>query len=197
MQRTLAIRFLCCGLAFGVLSYLPVQAQAPTPEPAPANVLIDAKDKIVMAKTSMGYVLCKTGCAAYCIDTGDLLAVYNLHSTHKDDVQLLVAKQVIHMNLGEVVVCTKGTATSFDKVNPADNVGYRNIKTITVPKGYTAFSGEFSIPSVIMRVESLHKLLISGTPAEKVLLNQLLKNSVVLEKVTANRGIYKRRSNNN
>lgn len=184
-------------MVVGTLSRLPGEAQTSPPELAPANVLIDAKDKLVMAKTSMGYVLCKTGCAAYCIDTGDLLAVYNLHSTHKDDVQLLVAKQVIHMNLGEVVVCTKGAATSFDKVNPADNVGYRNVKTIIVPKGYTAFSGEFSIPSVVMRVESLHKLLVSGTAAERRLLNKLLKNTVVLEKITASRGVYKRSKINN
>lgn len=191
-DRNPSLLILLCPFVF-FLSCAGSLARSPeTATIQPSNVLLGAADNPVMAKTSMGYVLCKSGCAAYCIDTGEVLAVYNLHSMHKDDVQVLVTKQIVHTNLGEVFVCSKSDTSSFDQLNPADNVGYRNIRPVAVP-GCTAFAGEFSIPSVIMRVESLRKLLNSGTCAEKKLLKHLLKNTVVLERVTAGRGAYKQR----
>jgi hypothetical protein len=109
-----------------------------------------------------------------------VISVYNLHSGGDKKVVIEVNGQPVILPAGmHATVCYEGS--EFSAVNPARQIAYRNLKTITLPNGICMYSTEFSIPSAIAHITCLQSMLSSKNKDEQKLADQLLKNSVILE----------------
>lgn len=116
------------------------------------------------------------------------LAVYDLDDQHAASVKLETQNgHKFHLNPGMSVVVSHLGGRSFDEVNPAQSIAYREIKS-HLAGGATAYTAEFSVPSAMRAVVPLKNLLVSKHPMAKRLAFHLLKTTAANQQVHSRSG---------
>lgn len=155
------------------------------------NVLF-APDKTITVKTQSGLVNIPANSIVFIMANGPEVAIYDLHQTKQNAVQVVSEKKLITLEPGRLVVLTSQATRDFERiVSPSRNIGYRNPKQEDLSESIKVFAMDYSIPSLIANVAPLRKMLEEQTGADKVAMDKILKNSALLMELTASAGPFK------
>lgn len=156
------------------------------------GILMPVK-KPVSVKSSMGRIYCKPGTLAFFIDTGNAVAVYDLHSEHRGDITIKTPGQMITTIPGDEVLATNlDGATTFEKSNPLNAISVRDPKLMHENNGIKVYTAEFSITSAVMSIKPLSQMSHSSDAYQRELIDKVLKNAIILNQLRASKGPYKR-----
>src|SRR5262249_10833685 len=97
-----------------------------------------------VVETPFGSVAIDAKSVALVVATDNALAVYNLDDAHHDAVTVTSAGRKLTLTPGRDVVVTNVAVRSFEMINPAEGILYRNVADAALNGGLKAFTGEFS-----------------------------------------------------
>jgi hypothetical protein len=66
---------------------------------------------------------------------------------------------------------------TFDQLNPAESLAYRNLEGLSLGAGLRAFTSEFFVPGALQNVVPLRRLLGSSNPESKRIVAHILKTT--------------------
>ena len=136
----------------------------------------------------------KPGTTILSIVNNGIVTVYNLYDKAKDSVVISFHPDFkpLTLNPGENFILTpNNNLKAFKEVNPLPKTGYRNIKLVnTGHNNIACFKSEFSIPSIIYSTKSLKSLLKSKNRVDKILIENILKTSILISRLANSKGIY-------
>jgi hypothetical protein len=153
-------------------------------------VLFTPKSDIIVG-TQEGDVHIPAGSAVFIMETGNDVAVYDLHDSRTGSIKIVAGKRLLTLAPGRQVVLTRRLDDKFEEVNPGNRIGFRKHKDVVLGEGIKAHVSEFSIPSAVATVAPIKKLLASNRPQDRKLVNQMLTNAVILSEMTAAVGPYR------
>ena len=107
-------------------------------------------------------------------------AVFNLDDSRKNSVVVNIGNSSVTLAPGRHTTVTSREVASFDMVNAAEGVAYRNVSSKACDGGLQAFSSEFSMTSAIGNVKQLRELFNSNHPEAKRLAGHLVKTTAIL-----------------
>lgn len=139
--------------------------------------------------THEGDVQIPAGSIVFVVETGNDVAVYDLHDTHP--VKIVVGNKQLTLQPGTQVVLTRQANPEYDKVNPGPKISQRGTKLVEVGDGVKAFVSEFSIPSALIAVAPLKQMLKSGKMTDRKQAQRMLKNAVILSQLTPSSGPFR------
>lgn len=128
-------------------------------------------------ETRFGTINMKAGSLVMLIAFENGIAIYNLDDTRRDAVNVQSTEHSFTLAPGQSVVITSSPASSFEQVNPAQLLGYRNIQAQVLPSGLRSFTSEFLVPSCVSAVGSLRKLTQSKHPEARRITAHMYKTS--------------------
>lgn len=154
-----------------------------------AGLLTCPVDTVI--KTELGYIDCKKGSTVFIVNKESSVAVCTLDSPHVDDVNIRLSNQPpLRLSPGRQILLTQDLESSFDKVNPTHQIGYRDEKEVGTIDGIKIVRADFSLAAAMMSVEPLRRLATSKDGEEIRLAQSIVKNSVILWGLTANHGVF-------
>ncbi len=154
------------------------------------NILFSPNHDITVG-THEGIVHIAANSLVFVMETGNDVAVYNLHDDKKGGVTVHFGEKFITLTPGKQAVLTRKNTRELDSVNPGFGVGYRNPVWQEVSDGVTACVTEFSIPSAVVKIQPLRQLLLSKDPKARKIADSMLHDAVILFQVTSSSGVYK------
>lgn len=146
--------------------------------------------KTIPVQTSLCQISCKPGALVFFIDTGSSVAIYDCHSDHTGDVTIRTKDHEMKTLPGEEVVITSRPTTSFEKANPGKGISIRDPKLEMDKDGIKTFTADFSIPSAMIAVKPLKKMLHSQDEYHRQLAEKVLKNAVIRTQLSAAKGPF-------
>lgn len=155
------------------------------------NVLFRPRNREIVVQVQEGLIFIGEGCDVLVMETGNDVAVYNLHDTYKGAVRVVAGRREVVLSPGMQLVLTRKQDAKFEDVNPGTQIAYRNVRSEEVGEGIKAFAADFSIPSAMTRVQPLRRMLASKKSKDRQVAYQMLKNAVVLAALGSNQGPYK------
>jgi hypothetical protein len=155
------------------------------------NVVFRPRNRDIVVKVQEGLIFIGEGCDVLVIETGNDVAVYNLHDTYKGAVRVVAGRREVVLSPGMQLVLTRNKDARFEDVNPGTQIAYRNARSEDMGEGIKAFAADFSIPSAMTRVQPLRRILASKKSKDRQVAYQMLKNAVVLATLSGNQGPYK------
>jgi len=153
-------------------------------------VFAPAQDIVVHAGEST--VIVPAGAVVFVMKTADDLAVFDLHQRKESAVHIVADKKLITLDPGRLVVLSKQSVRDFERtVGPYRWIGYRNPREEDINSELKAFGMDFSIPSAITNVIPLKNMLASDNRLDRVTIEKVLKNSVLLGELTNGAGPFR------
>ncbi|MBX9880228.1 MAG: hypothetical protein K2Y22_17350 [Candidatus Obscuribacterales bacterium] len=149
----------------------------------------------ITVQVQEGSVEIPTGATVLVMETGNDVAVFDISDGPKGRVRVKSGNKIITMSPGKQVVLTRQLDADFDKINPSKLIGYKNPKSQLVADDIRAYSADFSLPSVMMSVAPMKRLLTSDSPADRKLVQRMIKNAVVLSMLPSKSGPFKTSGN--
>ena len=153
------------------------------------NILFQPNHDITV-QVQEGHVFIPDGAVAFVIETGHDVAVFDMHDGKKGPVRVRAGKQMITLSPGKQLVLTRQLEADFDAINPEKLIAHRNVQTVAITEGIRIYSADFSLPSMMMNVSPIKRMLASDNPAERRQARKLLKNAVVLAQLSGQKGPY-------
>ncbi|MBS1988974.1 MAG: S-layer family protein [Cyanobacteria bacterium SZAS LIN-3] len=150
------------------------------------GALLVASDSDSVVKTALGNIAIKARSLVLVLKFSGGLAVYNLHDTSKNAVQLEIGGQTTAIQPGRSVIVATGQRKRFEEINPAQLICYGPLKESNLASDLKVFHGEFSLPSAINAVPSLRNLLNSGNARDRKLAEQFLKTTSIMMQLRGN-----------
>ncbi len=149
----------------------------------------------ITVQVQEGSVEIPTGATVLVMETGHDVAVFDISDGPKGRVRVKSGNKIITMSPGKQVVLTRQLDADFDKINPSKLIGYKNPKGQLVADDIRAYSADFSLPSVMMSVAPMKRMLTSDSPADRKLVQRMIKNAVVLSMLPSKSGPFKTSGN--
>src|SRR6185369_14803907 len=81
---------------------------------------------------------------------------------------------------GAQTLVTRDSVKSFEQVNPAEAITYRNMTSSSLGQGLKTFTSEFSIPQAIYIVRALKNLVNSKVADAQSLTSHLFKTTSII-----------------
>lgn len=131
------------------------------------------------------------GSHVWVVETGNDVAVFDLGDKRNGDVQVINGAHHMMLLPGQGIILTRKVNADFDKINPANDIAYRNLESVAFGSGVKAHAVEFSIVGALNNVPALHKLHRSESAAERRLVAAMLKNAAILTMVMHNTQPFK------
>lgn len=128
--------------------------------------------------THEGQVQIPAGAVAYIVETGNDVAVYNLHDK-SGGVTVKSGRRTLTLAPGEQLVLTRKPNAPFGEVNPVQDVAYRNVQGYDFGDGIYGHLGEFSHTSAIGSVSMINSMLRSSVDRKTA--QRLLKTAASLQ----------------
>ena len=154
-----------------------------------AGVLTCPIDTVV--KTDLGDIDCKQGSIVFIVNCERSVSICTLDSPHLDDVNVRVGNSpTLRLPAGRQIVLTKDLDNTFDKMNPAHLIGYRDEKEVGNVNGTKVMRADFSIASAMMALSPLRKMVASKDPEQNRIAESIIKNSAILWGLTSSQGIF-------
>ncbi|MBX9688230.1 MAG: hypothetical protein K2X27_16090, partial [Candidatus Obscuribacterales bacterium] len=145
----------------------------------------------VQIKTKEGDVFISAGAVALVIETGNDVALYNLHDGRKDSVKFVSNKKSISLAPGNQLVLTRSGSKTFNDVNPGPKLGYRNQSKYEFGNGVTAFMAEFPLISLMMELNRELKPQGKQEQDFATLRKKMLLTAAALQVATGSHGPFK------
>lgn len=142
--------------------------------------VVFAPTKDITVQTHEGNVHIAAGSTAYVMETGNDVAVYNLHDARKGGVQIVSNNKLIVVQPGTQVLLTRNANAHFDHLNPGKDIGHRKAHNKDLGAGITAHISEFSIIGAFSSVPALREMIKSDNKAQQKLAHKMIKNAVIL-----------------
>jgi hypothetical protein len=140
-----------------------------------AVLLAPAKDRCV--KTSFGTIKMAAGSLVLILSFASGIAVYDLDDTHQKAVTVSTANKQFQLYPGMNIVISNSEEKTFEQINPAQRMAYRNIVETQIGRGQKVFSTEFSVPGALQFVHPLKQLLNSNNQNAKRITEHLIKTT--------------------
>ncbi len=115
----------------------------------------------------------------------DCVSIYNLDDARARAVVVNSAGHSISLSPGRQALLTSNTNASFRDVNPAQMIGYRNIREQANIEGIKAFTSEFCVSHALAVVQPLKKMIRSENEHCRKVSNHLLKTMAILMQLNA------------
>jgi hypothetical protein len=148
------------------------------------NVVFNPSKDIVV-QTHEGEVYIAAGSSVFVMENGHDVVFYNLHDGKHNAVTIISAKKKLTLEPGRMLVLSRQDTRDFEKITAGfHGIGYRNIKEVDLDSSIKAFYGDFSIPSALTLVVPLKKMFASSDPADRTVVDRILKTSVMLTNFT-------------
>jgi hypothetical protein len=142
-------------------------------------------------KTELGYVDCKQGSHMFVVNRKDTVAICTLESPNVGDVVVHVGGNFsTRVPPGREILLTKDLSGAFDKLSPAHQISHRDGMELGTIDGTRVAVAEFSLPSAILAISPLGEKLNSNKPEDRRIVDAMLKDAVILTKLTGDDGPY-------
>jgi len=148
--------------------------------------LLVAPEADSVIKTSLGNISIKAKSLVLVLTFSGGIAVYNLHDTCKNAVQLESGGRTLAIQPGRSVVVVNNRDKRFEEINPAQLICYGPLSESNLASDMKMFHGEFSLPSAINAVPTLRNLLNSSDAKNKKLADQFLKTTSIMLQLRSN-----------
>ena len=145
----------------------------------------------ITVQVQEGSVEIPNGASALVMETGHDVAVFDISDGPKARVRVKSGNKIITMSPGKQVVLTRQLNADFDQINPSKLIGYKNPKGELVASDIRAYSADFSLPSVMMSVAPMKRMLTSDSPADRKMVQRMIKQAVVLSMLPSKAGPFK------
>ncbi len=149
----------------------------------PGSVVVLHKSEPQTVITSAGTAVCSAGTSAFFYDRNNTVAIYCLDAGGKDEIKINVGKNLVSVLPGQEVVITRNQSAEFTQVNPGGGIAFKNPQAHNLDGGYKVFDAQINIASAISALKPLRERLVSGEPADKKALRQIIKNAIILNQM--------------
>lgn len=131
-------------------------------------------------ETSLANVKVDKGAMVLVMVRDQSLAIFNLHDTHKNAVQVKVGESSLALSPGRQAVLTRSKSDQFHLVNPAEIFQYRDLTRKLLAGGIQMFSSEFCIPTALLAIKPAKQLLASTNKTARRLTDNVLKTTAIV-----------------
>ncbi|MDZ4834071.1 MAG: hypothetical protein SGJ27_09870 [Candidatus Melainabacteria bacterium] len=185
------------AMASGLTDTPEVDQQAPISESSIAGhrtlaqgplLLSPSNDTVV--DTAFGAVTVDMGSVVLIIVNDNELAVYNLHDSHKGAVLISRDSRTISIPPQHVAVLAKSSMESFEEVNPAPFVAYRQVSSQDLSREIKLYQAEFEFTSMISGLPALQKLMADKTGPIKKTMGRMLKTAAIMRQLSSGGEAY-------
>ena len=118
------------------------------------------------------------------------VAIYNIDDCHAGSVQIDTGTSKMALAPGSHCLITEAKAVEFSLINPAQAIGYRNMRSKNLDNGRTAFLSEFNVSDAMFSVTPLNQLLRSANPHAKKIANRALKTNAIMTQLRGGSGQF-------
>jgi len=145
------------------------------------GVTLIAPDSNTTVHTGFGSVDVAANAVALIVAFDGGVAVYNLHDNKHDSIVVSRNNHRLSLTPGRNAILTSRNISSFEEVNPAQNVGYRRVAANSYDDGVKAFQAEFSLPSMFHSIGALKHLVSSSDARDQKTVRSMLKTAAILQ----------------
>jgi hypothetical protein len=143
-------------------------------------------------KTDLGEIECKRGSQMFVVDRKDCVAICTLDASSIADVILHVGEKFTSkIPPGREILLTKDLSAPFENLCPARQISHRDSIELGTVSNTRVSAVEFSLPSAILAISPLGEKLSSNNAEDRKIVDAMLKNAVILTKITAADGPYR------
>lgn len=109
--------------------------------------------------------------------------IYDLLQTRSNQVSVVIKTQKVFIEPGQMLVLTNQNIDDFEKLAlNCHSIRYHNAKSLQLLNNEVhAYSAEFSIASALVTIDPLKHLLHSNNKQDKLTLERMIKNIVILQ----------------
>lgn len=129
------------------------------------------------------------GVIVHVVKFGDVLMVRNLCDASAKSVAVMIDGKAIHVRPGEELVLGPDGFTTDDTIK-GDSIGRRNVDRFTVAGKHAVIRSEFSIVGLIQQSRLLTAMYTKGSPADRAVMERVMKMAAALFQITGKRGAY-------
>ena len=139
----------------------------------------------IQVQTREGIAYIPKGAAAWIMETGNDVAIYDLHDSLRSGViKVMVNNKQLPLAPGKEILLTRNATSDFAALNPSTVIGYRNVKSKDLGDGIKAYVCDFSIVHGLINVSVIHNLAVSKDSAQQKAARNMLKNAAILADLT-------------
>jgi hypothetical protein len=156
-----------------------------------SNVLLAPLNRNQITGAGSTRVHVAKGAAAFIVNNGSELCVMGLLERKFGDISIVVDGKTFNLHAGEELVVSIDGKTEINQKNPVPGIGKRNLTTVRLTSGSQALIREFSIPSALLRINTLTSLASSAKPEDRRLHLNIMKTAAALQVITMAKGPYR------
>ena len=134
-------------------------------------------------ETSFGKVAISANSVVMVVSFEGGLAVYNLHDTKKNAVQIVAADRRITVSPGRNVVLTSRNIRCFEEINPAQAVGYKRLSAKATTDGLKSFESDFNVVSLLQSYPGLRQYTTINAVGNEKAIKAMLKTAAILSQI--------------
>lgn len=144
----------------------------------------------VFIKTCRADISILKGATIVVSATKEVTRILNLSDRKRNSIRVIFGKRYVPLNPGEEinVVCSK--APDADKASVEFVIRFRNAQTISITPDMKAVFLEFSLSDALRHCLIFKQLRESSDPADKVLLDEIVKTAAAVNTMFVGRGPY-------
>jgi hypothetical protein len=137
-----------------------------------------------VVETPFGSVRVAANSVALIISSDDGLAVYDLHDGRKNAVVISNGSDTVALTPGRSAVLTRSSVNSFEEVNPAPIVGYRQVASKAMGSDGKLYQAEFEILSMVRGLPQIGHLISSDSARTRKTMSNMLKTAAILMQIS-------------
>ncbi len=139
----------------------------------------------IRVQTGAGIASVPKGAAAWIMETGNTVAIYDLHDNGRGGrISVTVDNKMMALSPGTQVLVTKDKSSNFDSLNPGKTIAYRNVRESKSGEGKRVFLSDFSINHGLANVSVVRNLLESSDASQRKAAWAMLKDAAILADLT-------------
>ncbi|MBX9686410.1 MAG: hypothetical protein K2X27_06880, partial [Candidatus Obscuribacterales bacterium] len=156
------------------------------------NILF-APDRNIIVQTPLGAVFIPGGSIAFIMNTGNEVAIYDLHDEPGPDIKVIVGSKHVELSKpGDFAILTSSDSKRFTEVDSYLRwIAYRKPRGPGKEQNVRVFAGEFSLPSALTEVIPLRAMRASKAPLDKQAVDKIMKNAVIMLRISGGGSPYK------
>jgi len=151
-------------------------------------VFAPASDTIV--ETPMGSIAVGANSVVLVTVNGQGTAVYDLDDARHNSVRVTTGGSEVSLSPGRHLLLTDKLNAGFADVNPAQMIGYRNIREHRHTANIKAFTAEFAVPHAVSVVQPVKQMFNCRNDRSRKLSSHMLKTMSIMMTLEGGRGGY-------
>ncbi|MBS1991034.1 MAG: S-layer family protein [Cyanobacteria bacterium SZAS LIN-3] len=144
------------------------------------GVSLLAPEQNTVVNTPFGSVSVAAGSVALVVSSDNGLSVYNLHDDRKDAVVINDGATRVALKPGRSAFITRSQNASFEELNPAQFVAYRQLVSRSLNGSGKLHQADFEIMSLVRGLPGVKELLSSDSARTRKTMANMLKTAAIL-----------------